>query len=135
VRKTKEITDTLSSVLPSVMSLSAFFEKSASFQSTHFFITDKDGKPTGVFTLDDAAKAIATQPSLSLGEIANPDFITISENAPLTLVMEKLRSHNAKFILVSRDVISLSTKDIRGILPKEAIVDTLVEQSELFSSS
>ncbi len=134
IQKAGEIMDVRYSTLQAAMSVREFIDKAASFTKSEFFIVDTDGKPTGIFTLDDAVKAKNTSPDGRLGDITNINFIVVSENAPLTVVMEGLRKRNAKFILVTRESFSPMIGDILGILPKERIIDTLVEQGELFSS-
>jgi CIC family chloride channel protein len=133
IRKTKELTDPHFAIFPSSISILDFLLKASALKEIGFFLVYKAGKINGVFTYDDAIKISKSEHDRLLGEFASLDFITVPETAPLTSVIEKLGERNAKFILVTRDTYDGEIRDVRGFLPKERIVDTLVEQSELFS--
>jgi CIC family chloride channel protein len=134
IRKTSELADAHFAVFPSSMSLSDFFIKAPSIKTANFFLAEKDGKIAGFFTFDDVIKIPNNDHQKSLQEFASQDFITVLETAPLSSVIEKLGDRNARFILVTRETFKSEIADVRGFLPKERIVDTLVEQNELFSS-
>jgi CIC family chloride channel protein len=134
IRRTGELANTHFAVFPSSMSLSEFFIKAPSIKTTRFFLVEKDGKIGGVFIFDDVMKIPKDEHNRSLEEFASQDFITVSETASLTAVIEKLGVRNTRFILVTRDTYKPEMTDVRGFLPKESIVDTLVEQNELFST-
>jgi CIC family chloride channel protein len=134
IKKVEELIDPHFSVFSSNLDLKTFFSQVILLKNTAYFVIEDQKKISGILTLEDAVKMQAHGLEKTLGQLADRDFITITEGSPLTLLIEKLRSKNARYILVVKNKFSPKLEDIRGILPKARITDTLIEQSELFSS-
>lgn len=139
IRKAADVTESRVSIFPASMHLAEFRNTTARerLENTRFFITEERGEVEGVFTFVDVMKASVSSPDSRLADLASSDYIVVQESSPISIVMEQLRRRNAKFILVTRKREAVGTfdiRDVRGVLPKERITDTLVEQSDLFSS-
>jgi CIC family chloride channel protein len=134
IKKAGELVDTRFSVLSSHMDVDHFFSEVTDFHASVFFVVEENKRPVGIITYEDVIKAKGKGLKARLGELAGNDFILVSQDSPLTLVIEKLGRGNAKFILVMKDSFGTSIEGVLGLLPKERITDTLIEQSELFSS-
>jgi CIC family chloride channel protein len=134
IKKASELVDAHFSVVSSSMDVDRFFSEMTDAHNISFFVVEDHGKPVGIITYQDIFKAKEKGLHSRLVELAESDFILVSKDSPLTVVIEKLSHHNAKFILVMKNSLIASIDNVCGLLPKERITDTLIEQSELFSS-
>lgn len=135
-RRVSEFTDRNFSIFPASMPVGQFLDQAENLRKSRYFLTEEQGQARGVFIFEDALRVLRETPDSRLEKVASTDFITIRERASLALLMERLRRRNAHFVLVLRGDMGSGGMDVgnvRGILPKERIVDTLVEESELFS--
>jgi CIC family chloride channel protein len=134
LKRAADIMDTLVLALPARTTLGEF----AQIVSKHsgvssFLVEDRNKRIVGVVSRDvalttpDQARSATT-----LGDITSKDFMSVSEGAALSEVLEKMRYSNASIALVTEGKSVVSTDSVKGLITKHRIGDAMTDGLDLF---
>ena len=70
--------------------------------------------------------------TVTLHEIANKDFVTVSEEAKLFYVLARMRSNGVSLALVTKGGDPVCRDDVKGVITGQQIGDAMMEGIELF---
>ena len=134
LQKAREVMDThfatvaASSTLDDLASIAAEDPK-----VSWFLVTDGDGV-RGLVTKEAALTPLCQlREAITLGEIANRQYVTVVEDTTLFNVMDSMRLGHVAIAMVTNDNRSLSADNVRGLITKHQIGDTMAQAVELYS--
>jgi CIC family chloride channel protein len=118
--------------LPSSGCLSDFADEIEKRTDVSFFVVqEKNGKPAGVLSSEDALRAIYMQPQVTLSQLANPHFIWIGHDDSLFEVLGRLNSEKAAVALV-HNKLSQGDGSAEGLLSKLQIEAVIEKMTDLY---
>jgi CBS domain-containing protein len=89
-----------------------------------------DGKSIlGIVSGKDALKAFSAPSGMTLGDLADRKFITISEETPLFEIVGRMRAEGAATAIVVPKGKPLTSANVVGIITREQIARLIGEQS------
>jgi CIC family chloride channel protein len=90
----------------------------------------EDGKSIlGIVSGKDALKALNAPSGMTLGDLAEKNFIIISEETPLFEILRRMRKEGAATAIVVPKGKPLTSANVAGIITREQIDDLIGEQS------
>jgi CIC family chloride channel protein len=103
-------------------------------ESASIFLMEDAGKVVGVLAKDTALGCmVPVERSTTLYELAGKDFVTVSEDSTLFYVLARMRSNRASVALVTSGRDGFSLDDVKGVITRQQIGDTMMEGIELFA--
>jgi CIC family chloride channel protein len=100
-----------------------------------WFLVGEANSIIGVIAKDAAIDAAdPSRSALTLGEIADKNYVVVPEEAMLFDVIDRMRSHQASVALVTMKSTPLSVESVKGLITKGHIGDIVVQALELFSN-
>jgi CIC family chloride channel protein len=98
-----------------------------------FLVTDGDGV-RGFLTKEAVLTPLCQlREAVTLGEIADKEYVTVAEDATLFDVMDSMRLAHVAVAVITRETRSVSADQVRGLITKHQIGDTLAQGVELYS--
>jgi CIC family chloride channel protein len=98
-----------------------------------FLVTDADGV-RGFLTKEAVLTPLCQlREVVTLGEIADRQYITVAEDATLFDVMDSMRLSHVAVAVITHETPSVSVDQVRGLITKHQIGDTLAQGVELYS--
>jgi CIC family chloride channel protein len=134
LKRAADIMDTLVLALPARTTLGEFAQIVSKHSAvSSFLVEDRSKRIVGVVSRDvalttpDQARSATT-----LGDITSKDFMSVSEGAALSEVLEKMRYSNASIALVTDGKSVVSTDSVKGLITKQRIGDAMTDGLDLF---
>jgi CIC family chloride channel protein len=134
LKRASDIMDTLVLALPAHTTLGEFAQVVSKHSAvSSFLVEDRNKRIVGVVSRDvalttpDQARSATT-----LGDITSKDFMSVSEGAALSEVLEKMRYSNASIALVTDGKSVVSTDSVKGLITKQRIGDAMTDGLDLF---
>jgi CIC family chloride channel protein len=134
LKRAADIMDTLVLALPARTTLGEFAQIVSKHSAvSSFLVEDRSKRIVGVVSRDvalttpDQARSATT-----LGDITSKDFMSVSEGAALSEVLEKMRYSNASIALVTEGKSVVSTDSVKGLITKHRIGDAMTDGLDLF---
>ncbi|MEJ2431383.1 MAG: CBS domain-containing protein, partial [Deltaproteobacteria bacterium] len=98
-----------------------------------FLVTDGDGV-RGLVTKEAALTPLCQlREAITLGEIADRQYVTVVEDATLFNVMDAMRLGHVAMAVVTNGNQALSADKVRGLITKHQIGDTMAQAVQLYS--
>ncbi len=135
LKRAREVMDSRVMAVPASITVSKFARTALEHIDVSWFLVEDASGVIGV-----AAKEVAIgagEPSrgaMTLGEVANRNYIVVSEEAMLLDVIDRMRSHGASVALVALQSGALSADDVMGLITKARIGDITLQALDIFSS-
>jgi CIC family chloride channel protein len=102
-------------------------------EASWFLITDVDGV-RGFLTKEAVLTPLCQlRQAVTLGEIAERQYVTVAEGATLFDVMDSMRLGHVGVAMITHDTRSVSAGQVKGLITKHQIGDTLAQAVELYS--
>lgn len=134
LKRAQDVMETHFGVVPASSTLDKFAQIVSEQTAISCFLVEDLNGVTGVITKDAALGALGQSgKTVTLGEIANKDYVTVPEDTTLFEVIARMRSSRASLALVIRGEGAVSANNVAGLITKEQIADAMVEAVELFS--
>jgi CBS domain-containing protein len=92
------------------------------------FLVEDQKSILGMVSGKDALKALNAPSGMTLGDLAEKKYITISEKTPLFAIVRSMRAEGANAAIVVRKGKPLTGGNVLGVITRERIAD-LIEQS------
>jgi chloride channel protein, CIC family len=120
-------------VLPASTRIPDFARIVSKDASISYFLLEEQGKIAGIVTRDAALKVLEDSGSkLELKDVMQGSYVTVTENAALSEVLERMRTAEAQVALVVSRVPPCLVSDVLGLITKERIVASVEEALDLF---
>jgi CIC family chloride channel protein len=161
----KRARNVMQSNVPAVQASSTideFARMAPQYPAASYFLVKDTDRVIGVVSKDAALAALEeARKTVKLGDIADDDFIIVTENTTLFDIIAKMRAHRTAVALVARDlgtknkslldaivrlrstgasvavdgydVGTVSADDVKGLISKQHIAEVIVEAIEPFS--
>jgi CIC family chloride channel protein len=98
-----------------------------------FLVTDADGV-RGFLTKEAVLTPLCRlREAVTLGEIADRQYVTVAEDATLFDVMDSMRLGHVAVAMITQETRSVSPDRVKGLITKHQIGDTLAQGVELYS--
>jgi CIC family chloride channel protein len=134
VRLARDVMDKELTILPASTSLTEFGRLLSNRNHSRFVLVEDRRKLLGVVAVDRAAEVLAVHANgARVGEIAIKDYEVVTERTTVFELLSKLRSRPVGLFLVAAQDGALSAADIKGVISKERIADTMTESLGLLS--
>jgi len=123
----KSIMESSPAILPGSMPIEDFARLVSEGDSLSFLVEDQKSI-SGIVSGMDALKALNAPSGMTLGDLAEKKYITISEKTPLFAIVRSMRAEGANAAIVVRKGKPLTGGNVLGVITRERIAD-LIEQS------
>ncbi|MGA3118012.1 MAG: chloride channel protein [Syntrophobacteraceae bacterium] len=123
----KSIMESSPAILPGSMPIEDFARLVSEGDSLSFLVEDQKSI-LGMVSGKDALKALNAPSGMTLGDLAEKKYITISEKTPLFAIVRSMRAEGANAAIVVRKGKPLTGGNVLGVITRERIAD-LIEQS------
>lgn len=134
VRLARDLMDSELTIVPASTSLTGFARLRSYRNQSRYVLIEDHGKLVGVVESERAAEMAAMHKNGELlSEIAIKDYEVVTERSTLFELLSRLHSKPLKLFLVAMQGEAPSVREIRGVISKEQIVDTMTESLDLFS--
>lgn len=134
VRLARDMMEKQLTVVPASTSLTELSRRVATLDGNRYLLVEDRGKLLGVVAGDRATQIAAMHGNgASIREIAIKNYEVVAESTTLFELLSKLRSRPVDLFLVTTQDGPLSVRDIKGVISKERIADTITESLGLFS--
>jgi CIC family chloride channel protein len=136
IRRAKDVMDTRMVIVPASATLGKFARIALEQTAVSWFLVEDSNRVVGVVTKEAALGALTQHgETLTLGEVANRDYVTVAEEASLFDVIARLHSNHASIALVTCSQEAVSAGDVKGLITKHHIGDSMAQAIELFSDT
>jgi len=135
VRLARDVMDKELMVVPASTLLTDFGPLLSHRNHSRFVLVEDRGTVLGVVAVDraDAVFYPGRNGARVVGEIATKDYEVVTERATVFELLSKLRSRPVGLFLVAAQDRAASAADIKGVISKERIADTMTESLGLLS--
>jgi chloride channel protein, CIC family len=134
LKRARDVMDTLLMALPASTTLDEFAQivpKHSAIQS--FLVEDRNKRIVGVVSRHVAlTTSDQASPSNTLGDIKSEDFVSVSEEAMLSQILEKMRHSHTSIALVTDGKSVVSMEGVKGLITKQHIGNAMTEGLDLF---
>jgi CIC family chloride channel protein len=127
LRQAKSIMEGSAAILPGSMPIGDF-TRLASEEENRVFLVEDRNSILGIVSSKDAPKAVDTLSDMTLGDIAEKKYITVSEESPLFEILSRMREEKATAAIVVPKEKPLTGGSVAGIITRDHIAD-LIERS------
>jgi CIC family chloride channel protein len=135
LKRARDAMDSHVMALPASCTLDEFARIAQGEVDVSWFLVEEANRVIGVVAKDAAIGAVEpSRCALTLGEMADKNYIVVFEETMLLNVIDRMRSHQASVALVTRKSEPLSVENVRGLITKAHIGDIALEVLELFSN-
>ena len=136
LNKVKDIMATNLVTVPSSLTIKEFAKTAATTTSSSWcLVTEDSGKIKGVIRKDVALGAFESNGhDITVGEITEMNYVIVRDDTNMLTVMDVMRKGHAAVALVadiSRDPLS---ENVKGLITKRKIVDTMMQTIEMFET-
>lgn len=102
--------------------------------STSYFLVEERGKIAGIVTKEAALKVLEDSGSLlQLKDVMQRSYVTVTENAALLEVLERMQAREVQVALVVSKSPPRSASDVLGLITKDSIMASMEEALDLFA--
>jgi chloride channel protein, CIC family len=134
LKRAKDMMDTRIGPVRASSSLEEFARIVSEQGSVSLFLVEDLDRVIGVLTRDMAIGGMGQmRRTATLHEIANKDFVTVSEEATLFYVLGRMRANEASVALVTKGQDVVSGDDVKGVITKQEIGEAMMQGVELFA--
>jgi CIC family chloride channel protein len=135
LKRAREVMDSRVMSLPASMTLDEFGRIALKQKDVSWFLVVDANKVIGIVVKEVAIGAVdPARRALTLGEIADKNYVAVAEGMMLLDVVDKMRSHQASVALITKDPGILSVDNIKGLITKEHLGDIALQALDLFSN-
>jgi CIC family chloride channel protein len=135
LKRARDAMDSHVMALPASSRLDEFARIAQGEVDVSWFLIEEANRVIGVVAKDAAIGAVEpSRCALTLGEMADKNYIVVAEETMLLDVIDRMRSHRASVALVTGESEPLSVENVRGLITKACIGDIALESLELFSN-
>ena len=127
LKQAKSIMESSPATLPGSMPIEDFAKLVSQGDGLCFLVEDQKSI-LGIVSGKDALKALDAPSGMTLGELAEKEYITISEEAPVFEIVRRLRAEGVNTAIVVSKGKPLTSGNVVGVITREQIAD-LIEQS------
>jgi CIC family chloride channel protein len=134
LKRAGDVMDTLLMALPDSTTLGEFAQVASKHSAmSSFLVEDRNKRILGVVSRDVAlTTSNQVSPATTLGDIKSKDFVSVSEGATLSEVLEKMRYSNTSIALVTCGQSVVSMDDVKGLITKQHIGEAMTDGLDLF---
>ena len=127
LKQAKSIMESSPATLPGSMPIEDFAKLVSQGDGLCFLVEDQKSI-LGIVSGKDALKALNAPSGMTLGELAEKEYITISEEVPVFEIVRRMRAEGANTAIVVSKGKPLTSGNVVGVITREQIAD-LIEQS------
>ena len=133
VRLARDVMESDLTIVPASTSLTEFGQMLSNRNHSRYVLVEDRGKLAGVVEGDRAAEMLALHGNGALvTEIATTDYQVVGETTTVFQLMSNLRSKSVNLFVVAPNGRAASVQEIKGVVSKERIADTMTESLGLF---
>ncbi len=135
LRRVREVMDSHVMAVPISTTLNEFARVALKQLDVSWFLVEGPSGVIGVVAKEAAIGAVEpSRGAMTLGEVADKNYIVVSEEAMLLDVIDRMRSHGASVALVALQSGALSAENVSGLITKAHIGDIALQALDLFSN-
>ncbi len=138
LKKTREVMDTHFVAVPADGTVEDFVRIASERTDVTCFLVESPEGPVGFLTRNSALRPAGSDgepaSAVTLANLAERRFVTVSEETSLLDVMTQMRAASVSVALVTDQSGKLSAGSIRGLITREQIANAVLEGMELFAS-
>jgi CIC family chloride channel protein len=127
LKPAKSIMESSPQILPASMPIEGFARLVSREDGLIFLVEDRESI-LGVVSGKDVLKTLDAPSGMTLGDLAEKNYITVSENSPLFEIVGRMRAEGANTAIVAAKGKPLTTENVVGVITREQIAD-VIEQS------
>jgi CIC family chloride channel protein len=134
LKRAREVMDTHIVTVPASSTVDEFSQIVSGQPAPLYYLVEDHNAVVG-FVSKDAVLAAREQPGkiITIGEIANKEYATLSEDATLLDVLARLNfDHVSIFLVTNNTTGSVSTGQVKGHITKQKIAETMSQAVERF---
>jgi predicted transcriptional regulator len=134
MKRARDVMDIHIGTVPATTVLQDFARLVSEQAANSYFLVENRNIIIGFATKDTALGALnQSGETITLGEVASQDYITLAQNATLFDVIAGMRANHVSVTLVTRDVEATTADNVLGLITKCQIGDTMEQAIEVFS--
>ncbi len=123
----RSIMESSPEILPASMPVDDFAKLVSREDGLIFLVEDRESI-LGVVSGKDVLKALSAPSGMTLGDLAEKNYITVSENSPLFEIVGRMHAEGASTAIVAPKGKTLTTENAVGVITREHVAD-VIEQS------
>jgi CIC family chloride channel protein len=134
LKRAREIMDTRFAPVAASDSLDDLARIAAEQPEVSWFLVTDASKVIGFLTKEGVLTPLCRlREAVSLGEIADRQYVTVAEEATLFDVMDSMRLGHVEAAMITQETRSVSPDRVKGLITKHQIGDTLAQGVEFYS--
>jgi CIC family chloride channel protein len=134
LKRAKYVMESHISVITASTRLDEFARLAAKNATVSYFVVVEDHTVVGTISIGAALGALDESAAGSqLGDIADKDFVVVSEDTTFLQVITTMRNHRASVALVTSDSQSRLVEKLKGIITKQQVADSVAEAMTHFT--
>lgn len=134
MKRARDVMDIHVGTVPATTALHDFARLVSEQAANSYFLVENRNIVIGFVTKDAALGALnQTGETITLGEVASQDYITLAQDATLFDVIARMRAHHVSVALITRDGEATTAGNVLGLITKCQIGDAMEQAIEVFS--
>ena len=134
LQRARDVMDTHFATVDAASTLDDLARMAAEDPKISWFLVTEGNGVKGFVTKEAALTPLCQlREAVTLGEIANNQYVTVVEEETLFNVMDSMRLGHVPIAMVTNDNQSLSADKVRGLITKHQIGDTMAQAVQLYS--
>jgi chloride channel protein, CIC family len=130
LQRARDIMDRNFAVLASARNLDDLAQIAEEQPDISWFLIEDGGRVKGFVTKEAARSPMFP---ITLGEIADNRYVTVTDETPLIEVMDSMRLERVAVAMITDDPTSMAAGNVKGIITKHQIGNTMAQAVELYS--
>ena len=134
LKRAGDIMDTLLMALPDSTTLGELAQIASKHSTiSSFLVEDHNKRIVGIVSKDSTSRSFEqSDRMITLGDIKSEDFVSVSEEATLLEILERMRYSNTSIALVTDGQSVVSTDSVKGLITRQHIGDAMTDGLDLF---
>jgi CIC family chloride channel protein len=133
IKSAGEIMERSVTTIEADMPVGSFLNEVCSRTFAHHYLVSRNGKIVGVVDRDAIIKSVGEARTVPIGEIADRNYIAVTENRTFSSIMTALREQRASIAVVVEKEGDNSVEAVKGIITPEQIGKTRIESLDSLS--
>jgi CIC family chloride channel protein len=134
LQRARDFMDRNFAVLASTRNLDDIAQIAVEQPDISWFLVEDGGRVRGFVTKEAALSPLCQlRRAVTLGEIADNRYVTVTDETPLFDVMDSMRLGQVAVAMITDNSGSISTSSVKGLITKHQIGNTMAQAVELYS--
>lgn len=124
LRPARSLMEKSPAILSSSLPVASFVELALKGDRANFLVENQE-LILGVVSTNDALTILNLNAEMTLGEVADKNYITVGDDSQLVEIVRRMRSAGATAAIVLTEGTTAKSRNVAGIITKEQILDVL----------